>query len=90
MAIISTIAAAYAQGIINLADITRAVADGRTNLEAREIMTRGFLTIDSEEPIYEAIKMLGRTGASQLVVSENGVLWGIITSGDLIRSLTPA
>lgn len=77
-------------GLINLADITRAVADGRTNLEAKEIMTRGFLTIDSEEPIYEAIKMLGRTGASQLVVSENGVLWGIITSGDLIRSLTPA
>jgi predicted transcriptional regulator len=76
-------------GLINLADITRAVADGRTNLEAREIMTRGFLTIDSEEPIYEAIKMLGRTGASQLVVSENGVLWGIITSGDLIKSLTP-
>jgi predicted transcriptional regulator len=77
-------------GLINLTDITRAVADGRMNLEAREIMTRGFLTIDSEEPIYEAIKMLGRTGASQLVVSENGVLWGIITSGDLIRSLTPA
>jgi predicted transcriptional regulator len=77
-------------GLINLTDITRAVADGRMNLEAREIMTRGFLTIDSEEPIYEAIKMLGRTGASQLVVSENGVLWGIITTGDLIRSLTPA
>lgn len=77
-------------GLINLADITRAVADGRTNLEAKEIMTRGFLTIDSEEPIYEAIKMLGRTGASQLVVSESGVLWGIITSGDLIKSLTPA
>lgn len=77
-------------GLINLADITRAVADGRTNLEVKEIMTRGFLTIDSEEPIYEAIKMIGRTGANQLVVSENGVLWGIITAGDLIRSLTPA
>lgn len=77
-------------GLINLADVTRAVADGRTNLEAKEIMTRGFLTIDSEEPIYEAIKMLGRTGANQLVVSENGVLWGIISAIDLIKSLTPA
>jgi len=77
-------------GLINLADITRAVADGKTNLEVKEIMTRGFLTIDSEEPIYEAIKMLGRTGANQLVVSEAGVLWGIITAGDLIKSLTPA
>ncbi len=77
-------------GLINLADITRAVADGKTNLEAKEIMTRGFLTIDSEEPIYEAIKMIGRTGAGQLVVSEDGVLWGIVSSADLIRSLTPA
>jgi len=77
-------------GLINLADVTRAVADGNTSLEAREIMTRGFLTIDSEEPIYEAIKMLGRTGANQLVVSEDGVMWGIINPSDLIKSLTPA
>lgn len=77
-------------GLINLADITRAVADGKTNLGAKEIMTRGFLTIDSEEPIYEAIKMIGKTGAGQLVVSEDGVLWGIVSSGDLIKSLTPA
>jgi predicted transcriptional regulator len=77
-------------GLITLADITRAVADGKTSLAAREIMTRGFLTIDSEEPIYEAIKMIGKTGAGQLVVSEDGVLWGIVSSGDLIKSLTPA
>ena len=76
-------------GLINLADITRAVAEGKTDVEVKEIMTRGFLTIDSEEPIYEAIKMIGRTGANQLVISENGVLWGIVSAGDLIRSLTP-
>ncbi|MGA9100042.1 MAG: CBS domain-containing protein [Methanotrichaceae archaeon] len=76
-------------GLINLADITRAVAEGRIDVQVKEIMTRGFLTIDSEEPIYEAIKMIGRTGANQLVISENGVLWGIVSAGDLIRSLTP-
>jgi hypothetical protein len=77
-------------GLITMNDVARAVADGRTNQEAREIMTRGFLTIDSEEPIYEAIKMLGKTGASQLVVSEEGVLWGFVSPTDLIKSLTPA
>ena len=77
-------------GLINMADITRAVADGKTNQEAREIMTRGFLTIDSEEPIYEAIKMLGRTGAGQLVVTEQGALWGIVSPGDLVKTLTPS
>jgi predicted transcriptional regulator len=75
-------------GLITLADIARVVADGRTDQEARAIMTRGFLTIDSEETIYEAIKMLGRTGASQLVVSMKGALWGIITPADLVKSLT--
>ena len=77
-------------GLINMADSTRAVADGKINQEAREIMTRGFLTIDSEEPIYEAIKMLGRTGASQLVVTEQGAMWGIVSPGELVKTLTPA
>jgi predicted transcriptional regulator len=74
-------------GLISMADITRAVAEGRTGLEVCEIMARGFPTIDSEELIYEAIKMLGKMGASQLVVLEKGMLWGIVTSGDLIKPL---
>jgi predicted transcriptional regulator len=77
-------------GLINLADIAKAVADGRSSVEVREIMTRGFLTIESEETIYEAIKMLGRTGASQLVISENGSIWGVVNHRDLIKSLTHA
>jgi len=77
-------------GLINLEDVTRAVADGKINQQVKEIMTRGFLTIDSNEPIYEAIKMLGRTGADQLVVSEDSVLWGIVTPNDIVKSLTPA
>ena len=76
-------------GLISLADLARAVADGRSSLEVREIMNRGFLTIDSEEPIYEAIKILGRTGAGQLVVTEKGVPWGIISPAELIKTLTP-
>ena len=77
-------------GLISLADLARAVADGRSSLEVREIMNRGFLTIDSEEPIYEAIKILGRTGAGQLVVTEKGAPWGIISPTELIKTLTPS
>lgn len=77
-------------GLVNLTDIVRAVADGKTDLQVKEIMSRGFLTIDSEEPIYEAIKMLGRTGIVQVVVTEGGAPWGIVAAEDLIRSLTPA
>jgi predicted transcriptional regulator len=74
-------------GLITLTDITKAVAEGRTDLEVREIMTNSFLTISSEELIFEALKMLGKTGASQLVVLYNGALWGIITPRNLIKSL---
>ena len=74
-------------GLISMTDITRTVAEGRTGLKAREIMTRSFPTINSEELISEAIKMLGKMSAIQLVVLEKGMLWGIVTSGDLIKTL---
>ena len=77
-------------GLLNFSDIARAVAESKFNLEAKDIMTRNFLTIDSEELIFEAINMLSKTGANQLVVSENGILWGIITPADIIRALTPS
>jgi predicted transcriptional regulator len=76
-------------GLVNMVDITRAVAEGKTDLEVREIMTPGFLTINSDASIFEAVKMLGKTGARQLVVLDSGVLWGIITPRDLMESLTP-
>jgi predicted transcriptional regulator len=75
-------------GLISMADITRAVAEGKTDLEVREIMTPGFLTINSDAPLFEAVKMLGKTGAKQLVVLDRGALWGIITPRDLMESLT--
>jgi len=76
-------------GLISLVNITRAVAEGRTGLKACEIMTRSFLTIYSEEQIFEAIKLLGKTGASLLVVLDNGALRGFITPRNLIEALTP-
>ncbi len=77
-------------GLVNMVDITRAVAEGRTDLEVREIMTPGFLTINSDAPIFEAVKMLGKTGARQLVVLDRGSLWGIVTPRDLMESLSPS
>jgi hypothetical protein len=34
--------------------------------------------------------MLSKTDATQLVVVENGMLWGFLTPRDVIKSLTPA
>ncbi len=77
-------------GLINLSDLARAIAEGRDKVEVREIMTRGFLTIDADDLIFEAIKMLGKTGSSQIVVLEGGIPWGFVGPSDLMKSLTPA
>jgi predicted transcriptional regulator len=74
-------------GLVSMTDIIREFAEGRTGLSVRDIMTFGFLTINSDAPIYDAIKMLGKTGATRLVVSEKGMPWGIVTFGDLIDTL---
>lgn len=73
--------------LVNLADITRAVAEGNANLKIKSIMSHDFITIDSQARIYEAVMVLGKTGAKQLVVSKEGVLWGIIAPTDVIKSL---
>jgi predicted transcriptional regulator len=77
-------------GLVSLADITRAVAEGRTGLLVRDIMTPGYLTISSDAPLFEAAMMLGRTGAKQLVVQDNGMPWGFITPRNLMGFLAPA
>ncbi len=76
-------------GLVNLTDIARAVADGRIDVGIKEIMNRSYLTMESEELIYEAIKILARAGINQVVVTEKGVPWGIVSPEDLMKSLTP-
>ena len=76
-------------GLISMTDIARAIADGRTDIKVSNIAAHSFLTIDSKELIFEAVKVLGRNNLSQLVVTESGIPWGIITPSDLVRILAP-
>ena len=76
-------------GLINMLDIARVVSEGRTDLKLEDIVTYGFMTINSDEFIINAIKILNKTNANQLVVVDKGVLWGFITSSDLMKFLTP-
>ncbi len=74
-------------GLVSMTDITRAIADGRIDLKVSEITTHDFLTIDSSELIFEAVKILGRNRVNQIVVTDSGAHWGIITPTDLVRTL---
>jgi predicted transcriptional regulator len=75
-------------GLVSMTDITRSMADGRIDLKVSEITTHDFLTIDSSELIFEAVKILGRDRVNQIVVTDSGVHWGMITPADLVRTLT--
>lgn len=76
-------------GLISAADIARAIADGRSGIIVSDIAAHSFLTIDSKDLIFEAVKVLGRNSLNQLVVSDSGVPWGIVTPSDLVRVLAP-
>lgn len=75
--------------LISMIDIARAIADGRTDTKVSDVAAHSFLTIDSNDLIYEAVKVLGRNSLDHLVVSDSGVPWGIITPVDLVRTLAP-
>jgi predicted transcriptional regulator len=74
-------------GLVSMTDITRAMADGRIDLKVSEITTYDFLTIDSSELIFKAVRIFGRDRVNQIVVTDSGVHWGIITPADLVRTL---
>ncbi|MFB3765320.1 MAG: CBS domain-containing protein [Methanotrichaceae archaeon] len=76
-------------GLVSMTDITRAIAEDHKELKVSEITTRNFLTIDSNELIFEAVKVLGSNDLSQLVVTDSGIPWGIITPVDLVHILAP-
>lgn len=81
-------------GIISLEDLIRALRDlGRGELEvavARYMSTR-VVTVNSFDPIVEALKLFAQTRFGRLaVVNETGDLVGIITKGDLTRGLLNA
>jgi predicted transcriptional regulator len=76
-------------GLIGMSDIIRALAEGKTDLAVSSVMTQSFQTIDLEELIFEAVRVLSRNNLSQLVVLESGRPWGMVTPSDLIAALSP-
>lgn len=81
-------------GIISLEDLIRALRDmGRGELEVAvaRYMSPHVITVNSFDPIVEALKLFAQTRFGRLaVVNETGGLVGIITKGDITRGLLGA
>lgn len=76
-------------GLISIVDLARALGEGRADLKAGEITTRSFFTVDSNQLLFEAVKIMGMNNLDQLVVLESGDPWGMISSADIVRVLNP-
>ncbi len=73
-------------GIITLADIARAVAEGRLDARVEDYMKRDVITVREDQDILDAIRLMQRYRIGRLVVVDvTGRLKGIITRTDILR-----
>ena len=77
-------------GIMTERDILhKVVAKGKDfhKLKVRGIMSSPVLTIDANEDILEASKMMDREKIRRLVVTESGIIVGKVTANSISRNL---
>lgn len=81
-------------GVISEVDIARASArSARARMApvAIDVMSTPAVTIGMENSLVTAAQLLDRHGIKRLpVVDESGYLLGIVSRGDLVRSMTQA
>ncbi|MCQ2737966.1 MAG: CBS domain-containing protein [archaeon] len=76
-------------GMVSLTDIVKALAEGKEELDVRDLMTKRLYFIEKEGNIAKAVYKMEKYGVSRLVVvnSEHSPI-GIITRTDLIEKIT--
>lgn len=74
-------------GIVTLTDIGKTLADGKTSLKIKDIMTKELISIDGEMPLYEVIKVFNKEKVGRLMVKVNGEIVGLISKTDILTRL---
>jgi CBS domain-containing protein len=75
-------------GIVTERDILKKLVLGNENtaLKVGDLMSKPLLTIDSDAPIGEAADLMARRNIRRLLVTEHGIIQGIITERDVIKA----
>jgi predicted transcriptional regulator len=74
-------------GIVTLTDIGKTLAEGKTSLKIKEIMTKDIISIDGDMPLYEVVKVFNKEKVGRLMVKVNGELIGLISKTDILSKL---
>lgn len=78
-------------GIVSIEDLIRSLRRGDVEAPVRSYMSHELITVKSNDPVVEALKVFARTHVGRLpVLDESGKLVGIITKGDITRGLLGA
>ena len=77
-------------GIVTERDITWKVATNGLdpkNVKIEEIMSTPLIIVDPDEDLAEAANIMKQHKIRRLAVVREGVLWGVLTAGDIMRNL---
>jgi predicted transcriptional regulator len=74
-------------GIVTLTDIGKTLADGKTSLKIKDIMTKKIISVDAELPLYEVVKVFSKEKVGRLLVRSNGDIVGLISKTDVLDKL---
>ncbi|MCX9084209.1 MAG: CBS domain-containing protein [Candidatus Methanoperedens sp.] len=74
-------------GIVTLTDIGTTLAEGKTSLKIKDIMTKDIISIDGEMPLYEVVRIFNKEKIGRLMVKVNGELVGLISKTDILAKL---
>ncbi len=78
-------------GIISIEDLIRSLRRGDIEAPVRDYMTSQIVTVNSLDPVVEALKVFAQTRLGRLpVLDTSGTLTGIITKGDITRGILRA
>jgi CBS domain-containing protein len=76
-------------GIITERNILQAIVEPRhdpATVKAKDIMTRPLITVDPNDAVDEAAKIMATKNIKTLPVVERNKILGILTSSDIVRS----
>jgi CBS domain-containing protein len=74
-------------GIVSLTDVNDVPKDKLDEVVVRDIMSKDLITVTEDESAAEVLRLISQYNVGRLLVVRDGVLVGILSKTDLIRSI---